>query len=107
MSTKHLPDRQRRIVSAAMLMHDGAIITGIRHFSPEMRATLKRCYGAGLRIFGRWWIKPYHLHVKEQGFVDQFGVFLNREDAWVVAEQAGQILRRVATPGELYSENLY
>lgn len=46
-----------------------------------------------------------------QGFVDQRGVFLNRREAWVVAEAAGQIKRRVggdtAGGGRLYSENLY
>ena len=44
----------------------------------------------------------------EQGFVDQFGVFLTREEAWDVASKAGQIVRRVGGDGGcLYSENLY
>ena len=44
-----------------------------------------------------------------QGFVDQWGNFLNREVAWMIAEKQGQI--RHTGPGfkgpELYSENLY
>lgn len=86
----------QRVVCAAMLMKDGSIITGIRHFSPEMRETMKRIYGEG-----------YHLKVKEQGFVDQFGKFLSRKKAWKVAEKEGQIIREVSGPGTLYSENLY
>jgi hypothetical protein len=47
----------------------------------------------------------------EQGFIDQFGNFYNRQEAWVVAEANGQIKRRVggdtANGGTLYSENLY
>lgn len=86
----------RRIVSAAILMEDGLIIVGIRHYSPDMRATMKRVYG-----------DKYHLKEKEQGFVDQMGVFLTREDAWKIAEKEGQIIRNVAPYGTLYSENLY
>jgi hypothetical protein len=87
---------QRLIVAAAMLMDDGDVIVGVRHYSPEMRKTLEKAYG-----------EKYHLSVKEQGFVDQKGVFLNRKDAWVIAEQEGQIRRKVSTEGTLYSENLY
>ena len=44
----------------------------------------------------------------EQGFVDQYGKFLTRPEAWIVAEQAGQIIRRCGGDGvNLYSENLY
>ena len=47
----------------------------------------------------------------DQGFIDNQGNFLNRTDAWKVANEAGQITRRVggddADGGTLYSENLY
>lgn len=89
-------DLGRLVVCAAMKLKDGHIITGIRHFSPEMRATMKLIYGDG-----------YHLKVEEQGFVDQWGVFMSREEAWDVAKAAGQIRREVASAGELWSENLY
>jgi hypothetical protein len=79
-----------------MLMTDGLIVTGIRHYSPEMRLVLKRIYG-----------NDYKYKVKEQGFVDQYGEFLTREVAWVIAEREGQIREQVSTPGTLYSENLY
>jgi hypothetical protein len=69
-----------RIVCAAMLMDDGLIVTGVRHFSPDMRAIMKRVYGEG-----------YHLKVKSQGFIDAMGKFLTREEAWKVAELHGQI----------------
>ena len=43
-----------------------------------------------------------------QGFIDQRGNFLTREEAWIVAEASGQIIRRVGGDGKkLYSENLY
>ncbi len=46
---------------------------------------------------------------ENEGFIDQFGVFMTREEAWVVANEAGQITRRVGGDGRgrLYSENLY
>ena len=47
----------------------------------------------------------------EQGFVDNKYQFLNRTEAWKVAEAAGQIKRRcggdTTDGGTLYSENLY
>ena len=43
-----------------------------------------------------------------QGFIDQFGQFLTREEAWPIAERNTQIIRRVGGDGiKLYSENLY
>ncbi len=50
-----------RIVAAAMLMKDNSIVVGIRHFSPDMRAIMRRAYGE----------KDYYLKVAKQGFVDQ------------------------------------
>ena len=88
--------KENRIVSAAMLMKDGLIVPGVRHFSPEMRAVLKRIYGEG-----------YHRQVKEQGFIDMRSNFLTREEAWKRAEELGQILYQVSSPGTLFSENLY
>ncbi len=79
-----------------MLMQDGLIVPGVRHFSPEMRVVLKRIYGEG-----------YHLKVKEQGFIDTHGNFLDRKAAWKRAEFTEQIRRNVSSPGKLYSENLY
>lgn len=92
MSAPDLP----RIVCAAMLMRDGLIVTGVRHYSPDMRATLFRLYGEG-----------YHKGVKEDGFIDSQGAFLSRAEGWTRAEATGQIRRQVSTPGTLYSENLY
>lgn len=52
----------------------------------------------------------------EQGFIDQHGLFLTREEAWTIAQENGQIKRRVGgdervvageTKYRLFSENLY
>lgn len=96
-----------RIVSAAMLMDDGSVVMGIRHFSSDMRAVLRRLYGTGFKLFGCWLTKPYHLRVSDQGFVDQFGTFHDREAAWTIAQAAGQIRQVTGQVGTLYSEDLY
>jgi hypothetical protein len=97
-----------RVVSAAMLMDDGLIVPGVRHFSPDMRAVLHRIYGEG-----------YHRRVKEQGFIDAGGNFLSRKAAWRYADYHGQIFirsgnnrlwrqsARMGEDKELFSENLY
>jgi hypothetical protein len=97
------------IVCAAMLMKDEFIVTGIRHYSPEMRVVMDKIYGKG-----------YHLKVETQGFVDQYGKFYDREEAWVIARKMGQIRRKTGVKefrhyeteelkvnSILFSENLY
>ena len=88
-----------RVVSAAMLMDDGLIVPGVRHFSPDMRAVLHLIYGDG-----------YHLKVTEQGFIDSKGTFLTRAQAYTVAAAQGQIWDPQGGFGDgrtLYSEMLY
>ena len=85
-----------KIVCAAMRNENGLIICGPRHYHSVMYPILD--------ILGKkfkW----------EQGFVDQHGVFYNRQDAWKIAVENNQIFRRVGGDevkgGTLYSENLY
>lgn len=82
-----------------MRRSDGAVITSPRHWDNVCRDTADRD------------VNPDSWFGAEQGFVDQRGVFLSREEAWRVAEAAGQIRRRVGgdtrNGGTLYSENLY
>lgn len=84
----------RRIVCAAM-WKEGRIITGARHFDKVMRQQMEASEGLA------WWRSC------EQGFIDQFGDFINRSEAWKIAEDQKQILMEVSAPGTLYSENLY
>lgn len=85
---------QRRVVCAANRFPDGSIIIGARHWDPLM------CdYASAVGLQGG---------DEEQGFIDQWRVFMTREEAWEVAVAANQILRRVGgDEGCLYSENLY
>lgn len=84
----------RRVVCAAIRNSKGDIICAPRHFDGVMRAHI----AANGQHWGR----------AEQGFVDQFGVWMSREEAYTVAFDAGQIIRRCGNDeGCLYSENLY
>ena len=91
-----MPKSPPKVVCAAMLMADTHVVTGIRHFSPEMRITLKRLYG-----------EKYHLLVQEQGFVDAKGKFLTRKEAALRAYHTGQIDIYPHSETLLYSEDLY
>lgn len=85
----------KRIVCAACRFDDGHIILGIRHWSPDMRLS------AALQGYC-----PTKKH--DQGFVDQFGVYLSRQEAFKIAISQGQY--RPYEPynfGTLYSEDLY
>jgi hypothetical protein len=97
------PIKERRVVCAACKVHvaDGIImLIGARHLDGWMRTT-----------FVQMGYSHDQIVEDEQGFIDQRGVFMDRQVAWSVAEAARQILYRVggdeAQGGTLYSENLY
>jgi hypothetical protein len=102
---------QRLIVCAAIRHKEtGVMICGVRH--GHCLASVRR---QGLDD------KPYKSKMWECGFVDQNNLFLTREEAWKVADAAGQIRRpfgfeksyedhrkpNVGDEGLLFSENLY
>lgn len=101
--TKNWPGKApQRVVCAAnryIKDHDYMLV-GPRHWDKTMRSQ-----NAGYPEFVRESIEW------EQGFIDQFGDFLTRQEAWVIANEQGQIIRRCggdsANGGTLYSENLY
>lgn len=89
---------QRRVVCAAIRLDD-KLVVGPRHWDGVMHS---QCDTATR-------IANHDKHEKEeQGFIDQHGVFMDRREAWKVADAAGQILFRCGGDGErLFSENLY
>ncbi len=86
----------RKIVCAAVQVNYDYIVCSARHYDFVMNAQMsliEEAYSSANVI---------------QGFIDQHGNFLTREQAWKVADEAGQIVRRVGGDGvELFSENLY
>jgi hypothetical protein len=86
----------RVVVCAAIQNKHGEIIAGPRHLDDIMRNQIARSGG-----HERW-------KGAEQGFIDQRGVFLTREQALAIAKHTGQIRRRCGGDIErLFSENLY
>ena len=83
-----------RIVCAANKSSGGHIILGIRHWDQFMHNQ------ANLLPKQDYWI---------QGFIDQFGTFYSRADAFQLAAKNHQIIRLVGNPTstDLYSEHLY
>lgn len=87
--------QQNRIVCAANRYNTGELVVGIRHYDHIM---YEQAHARGLRAGC----------AAEQGFLDRYGQFRTREEAWAIAEAAGQIIRRVGgDEGKLFSENLY
>lgn len=106
-----MSDHQHRIVCAANRHKDGRIVLGVRHFCPAMIAAIK--------AYLDW--ESDEWRGSEQGFVSNdwladgdvngpgyFWKFLTREEAWKVADAAGQIIKdRDWFTGFLHSEHLY
>jgi hypothetical protein len=82
-------------------MTDGTLVLGARHGDELMHSAWRAFSRPGNLLSG----------LDSQGFIDQRGVFMTRQEAWKVAEAAGQILYRCGGDtrdgGTLYSENLY
>ncbi len=85
----------RMVVCAANRnVRTGQLALGPRHFDPSMRRqidayvtgelTLRPQLGMGDRYRQEW-------RTANQGFIDQHGQFMTREEAWVVALAAGQV----------------
>ena len=82
----------RRVSMAANIV-DGHLIIGNRHYCPLMTMQidlLKLDY------------TKHHIGT-DQGFVDQWGIFMSRQEAWGVAKARGQI-KEVFVEGTLFSE---
>lgn len=92
-------NRNGRIVCAAIKAEDGDLLLGIRHYSNDMVEQIDN------RTDG---YKFYHRNGDDQGFVDQDGVYLTRDEAYIVAKEAGQIVYDLGfSNNKLYSEHLY
>lgn len=90
------PEMQR-VVCAAIRASDGEVLIGIRHYSTDMHSQI-RARPDGAKFYGEC----------EQGFVDQWGNYLSRTEARVIAEKRSQIVRNHHLNGdELFSEHLY
>jgi hypothetical protein len=94
----------RRVVCAAIRAANGELVLGIRHYSADMRIQLAMRTDEGRPFMNR--------SGDDQGFVDQFGEYMTREEAFVVAVAANQIVRgfdwgSAPTGPKLYSEGLY
>lgn len=83
----------RRVSMAANIV-DGHLIIGNRHFCPLMTMQID--------LLGLDYTN-HHIGT-DQGFVDQWGIFMSREEAFVVAKAWGQI-REVHVEGTLFSED--
>jgi hypothetical protein len=87
-----------RIVCAAIRHKEepNLIIAGVRHYDSIMRSQVERSGGS------KYWLGC------EQGFLDNKGNFLTREQAHIIALQTQQIIYRCGGDKEcLFSENLY
>lgn len=87
---------RRRVVSAALLYGKNDIVCSPRHFDEICHSQLNR-------------FNYFNGKTPVQGFIDQYGQFMDRKEAWKVALEANQIIRVCGgnEEGLLYSENLY
>lgn len=89
--------RVRRVVCAALMLN-GNLILGPRHFDDTMWRQIYNIY-----------INSLAAQEAKQGFIDQWGEFMTRAEAFEVATAAGQIIKKTGNPKskELFSEDIY
>lgn len=101
--TAQKPETAKRVWCAAIRADDGEFVVGMRHYDAGMfEAMAKRVDGG----------KFHHRSGQDQGFVDSSWQYLTREEAYVVAKAAGQVLVEGAccdgpNGRKLFSEALY
>lgn len=86
---------KRRVVCAACRIGK-IVLAGARHFDQVMHSQMEAMQ-----------LSPQEKGGAEQGFIDQFSVFLTREEAFILAGEKGQIPGKPEIPGTLFSEDLY
>ena len=96
----------RKVVCAAnrLTFKDGRVflLVGVRHWDPIM---IEQAYWIGLKESSSLVIEK-----EEEGFIDQWRVFMNREEAMQVVLASGQpfdIERNGGSDKELYSEGVW
>ena len=97
--SNYIHGKTRLVVCAANKYGDD-VFTGIRHFCPIMVQNMSHHWIPTLR----------ETYGEIQGFVDQYGVFMDRFEALTVATEAGQINRyreKTIPIDRLFSEDLY
>ena len=80
----------QRIVCAAVkfvLEDQTFVVPSVRHWDMVLRNLMDCCFDEVL-------LSKIEYADDVQGFLDNQGHFLNREDAWLVAKEANQIIRR-------------
>lgn len=93
--------KPQQIVVCAACRFNGVTLTGARHFDNVMLNQLENMKeGTKPSKEGERW---------EQGFIDQFGDFLTREEAMTIVKENGQPFntKRNGSDKELHSEGLY
>lgn len=89
-----------RVVVCAANKYGPHIFLGARHFDSRMVESMEHYNIPNMREH----------HGEVQGFVDQYGIFMDRKEAYEVALAAGQIgrYREKGFPKDvLFSEDLY
>lgn len=87
----------RLIVAAALKTKEGFLIVGARHMDGIMRATMAKLN-----------IKPSDIPRANHGFIDNFGVWVDRVEALEIATSQKQLRFIKVNPiNKLFSEDLY
>ena len=99
------PTTQPWIVCAACRnSKSGTIVAGARHFDKIMKETIEQMCPDMTKMLDHWrngWTQA------DQGFIDQWGRFYERDEALQLAQQNEQCFRNPEAVYELYSEDLY
>lgn len=86
---------ERIVCAANKSPNNHEVVLGVRHYDTLMVSTITK----------------YDTKFSIQGFITNRGRFVDRIEAWKIAERERQIIRRVGgdeeNGGTLYSENLY
>jgi len=89
--------KQRRVVCAANRCRHDIVILGVRHFDSHIHMQMELLD-----------LDEFDFTSEDQGFVDNFGVWMSRKEAHELAIETDQRIYRCGGDSKkLYSENMY
>ena len=115
-----VPTLRPIIFASANKLTDGTLLIGVRHWDTLMHQQFIAKYGEharkrdALHRLARWFQDKPELppgdDFEGQGFIDQFGRWYSREEAWQLARQNGQCIipdHQITCWGFLHSEDVW
>lgn len=104
--SKSDPNYKRRVVTAAN-QYGNYVTLGVRHYCKHMAAEIDLVGGTKVLRAYAWFHNGRKGPTEVQGFICNYGIFLNRQEAMILARERDQFFGYYKEPHALAGDTLY